>query len=275
MIDWDDLRYFLAVHRHGNLARAGAALRINPTTVGRRVGALESSVGARLFERTPDGWRVTGAGLELVPHAERMETEARAAPHVAVFAGRYPEITLEIGCATRSVDLARREADIALRLARPEQESLVVRRLADVPMGLYASKRYVAEKGTPADPEHSLHGHQVVAFAESRAFTFENAWLDPRLDGATVALRSDSVSTLYGAIAGGLGMGLLPRVVADADDELALIPTTTSPEPRVIWQAVHEDLQHSPRIRVVLDFMVEVATPMKAAVAAVIGKREG
>lgn len=289
MLDWDDLRYFLAVHRAGTLARAGAALRINPTTVGRRLGALEERIGARLFDRTADGYVVTPAGRDLVARAERMEAEALAverevsgadqrlagvvrvsatemlatrfiAPHLARFAAQHPAITIDLSCTPRSVSLTRREADVVLRLARPEEPDVVSRRLGSIALALYASRAYLAKRGVPADAERSLRGHDVVLFAGSRAFAVENAWFEPRLDGARIALRSDSVSSIYSAALFGMGIALLPIAVAEREPELERVPTTTAPEPRVVWQAVHVDLQRSARIRAVLSFLAEIVT---------------
>jgi DNA-binding transcriptional LysR family regulator len=295
MIDWDDLRYFLAVHRHGSLAKAGAALKTNPTTVGRRLTALEERMDARLFERTPGGFVATPAGLDLLPHAEHIEREVLAverglagadrrlsgtvrvtatemiatrfiAPELSAFHQTYPEITLELACTNRSVDLERREADVALRLARPEQGNLVIRKLSHVRLGLYASRDYLDTRGTPAAPDTELDGHDVLLFASSRAFEIENTWMEARLGSATVALRSDSVSSIYSAVMGGLGVALLPRVVADREPLLVRIPTADEPEPRVIWQMVHRDLQKTPRIRAVLDFLATVLEPRRVDV---------
>jgi DNA-binding transcriptional LysR family regulator len=295
MIDWDDLRFFLAVHRHGSLAKAGAALKTNPTTVGRRLTALEERMDARLFERTPSGFVATPAGLDLLPHAEHIEREVLAverglagadrrlsgtvrvtatemiatrfiAPELSVFHETYPEITLELVCTNRSVDLERREADVALRLARPEQGNLVIRKLSHVRLGLYASRDYLGARGTPASPDVHLDGHDVLLFASSRAFAIENAWMEQRLGSATIALRSDSVSSIFSAVMGGLGIALLPRVVAEREPALVAIPTADEPEPRVIWQMVHRDLQKTPRIRAVLDFLARVLEPRRADV---------
>ena len=287
MLDWDDLRYFLAVHRGGTLARAAHALEINATTVGRRLTALEERVHARLFDRTPDGYVITAVGRGLLMRAERMEEEALALerevlgadqrlagtvrvtatemigtrfimPQLPKLAARHPEIAIDLECSNRYVSLTRREADIALRLARPREENVVTRRLADIPLALYASHAYLEARGMPVDPERSLKGHSVLMFADERAFRLENAWLDPRIDGAQIALRSDSVSALYAATLVGTGIGLLPRAVADRDKGLVRVETMTSPEPRVIWQTVHEDLQKSARIRAVMDFLAEI-----------------
>jgi DNA-binding transcriptional LysR family regulator len=206
MLDWDDLRYFLAVQRARTLAGASAQLGINATTVGRRLTALEERIGARLFDRTPNGYLLTAAGQDLVERAERMENEALAAertvvgadqrrggvvrvnvtemlatrfvtPRLARFHDEHPEITLELNCTHRSVHLGRREADIALRLARPHEENVVTRQLGKIPLCLYAARSYVDTWGAPADAEQSLRGHRLLMFADHRAFRVENQWL--------------------------------------------------------------------------------------------------
>ena len=289
MLDWDDLRYFLALHRAGTLARAASQLSINATTVGRRITALEDQVDARLFDRTPDGYVLTPAGRDMLPRAERIEAEALAleravagadlkpagtvcltatemlatrfiAPQLPRFAAQHPDVTLDLICTNNPVSLVRREADIALRLARPREDNIVTRRLAAIDLSLYATPAYLEAHGAPPNPEQTLAGYDVLTFASSRFFRLENAWMGPRAEGARVALRSDSVSSLYSATLAGLGIGLLPRAVADHDPQLVRIVTETSPEPRVIWQAVHRDLAKSARIRVVLDFLQEILT---------------
>jgi DNA-binding transcriptional LysR family regulator len=296
MLDWDDLRHFLAVHRHGTLARAGAALGINATTVGRRLTALEDRVQARLFDRTPDGYALTSAGLELLPRAERIEEETLAierdvlgadrrfsgtvrvtatemlatrfiVPRMSDFRSRYPDIVLSLECTNRTVSLSRREADIALRLARPREDNVVTRPLADIPLALYASHDYLARHTLPPETDAGLAGHDVILFADTRAFTNENDWFVPRLNGAKIALRSDSVSSIYSATLAGVGIALLPVAVADRDLALRHIPTSTSPEPRVIWQAVYEDVQRSARVRAVLDYLGEILASHMAPVA--------
>lgn len=295
MIDWDDLRTFLAIHRTGSLAGAAASLGINPTTVGRRLAALEERAEARLFDRTPDGYLLTAVGRDILPRAQRMEAEAlgvereiaradqRVAgvvrvtatemlatrfimPHLPRLAARYPEVALDLQCTNASVSLARREADIAIRLARPREPDVVVRKLAAVELALYASPAYVAARGRPAAPEQpgGLAGHTVLGFAATPMFRLENAWFDLRAEGAQIVLRSDSVSSIYAATVAGLGIGLLPIAVADADPSLVRLPTETGPEPRVIWQAVHVDLKATARIRAVMEFLAEILAPPPA-----------
>lgn len=293
MLDWSDLQHFLAVARGGTLAAAAASLRINPTTVGRRLAALEDGVGTRLFDRTPEGYVLSAAGRDLLVRAERMEAEALSVerelagadqrlagtvrltatemlatrfimPEVHRLHAAHPDITLDLVCSNRSVSLARREADIALRLARPVEENIVTRRLAAIDLSLYAARSYLAQHGGAPAGESlgdaspaSLDGHRVLAFADARAFAIENRWLDERLGSGRVVMRSDSVSSIYAAVVAGLGVALLPRAVADRDDALVAL-SQDGPEPRVIWQAVHADVAKSGRVRAVLAFLGDI-----------------
>ncbi len=294
MFNWDDVRYFLTLQRQATLAAAGAALKLDPTTVGRRLVKLEEELGARLFDRTPAGYVLTEAGHRLLPRAERIEREALGverdvagedqklegvvkltatemlttrfiAPHLRRFRERYPQVQLDLNCTNLDVNLARREADIALRLARPTQEDLIIKRLSFIHLGLYASRDYVDRFGLPKD---SLAGHQMILFASKRPFRRENDWVEARMDGAHVALRSDSVSAMYAATTAGTGIALLPCLVADHDRQLVRVPVEGGPEPRQIWQAVHKDLRDSARIRAVLDFLGKVLTPPQDQVSA-------
>ncbi len=290
MLDWDGVRFFLAVSRHGTLAAAASALGLDATTVGRRIVRLEESVGTRLFDRTPKGWLMTVAGQRMVPRAERIEREMLAAvrdvagedqrlagsvrltvtemlatrfiaPHLGAFHQRYPEIRLDLVCTPRDLDLGRREADIALRLARPQRDDLVVKRLFDIELGLYATSEYLEAHGLPQAP--GFAGQRLVRFADTRAFERENEWLDALAAEATVVLRSDSVSSLFSATVAGLGIALLPCKVAEAEPRLQRIPSEGAPEPRTVWQAVHRDLVGAARIRAVGEFLGRLFGPRK------------
>jgi DNA-binding transcriptional LysR family regulator len=285
--DWDDVRFFLAIHRHGTLAAAAAATGLDATTVGRRISRLEDALATRLFDRTPKGWVATHAGRRLLTRAERIERELMAAvrdvegedqrlagqvrltatemlstrfiaPHLSKFQRRHPDIELELVCTNRDLDLGRREADIALRLSRPHQDDIVVKQLFEIQLGVYASSAYLEAHGMPSG---SFAGHRIVSFAESRAFSRENEWIDENLHEAAVALRSDSVSSIYSAAVAGVGIALLPCQVADAEGGLVRIPVQGQPQPRVVWQAVHRDMANAARIRAVLDFLGRLFTP--------------
>jgi DNA-binding transcriptional LysR family regulator len=290
MIDWNDMRVCLAVQRAGSWAQAAALLELNATTVSRRLVALEERLGARLFDRTPDGCVPTEAGLRLLARAERMEqemlgvtrdlagddqrldgrvritaTEMMAtrfvAPHIHRLRARYPLLEVELSCTRERLDLGRREADVSLRLTRPEEDQLVIKRLAPVELALYVSQGYIARRGLPAD---DLSGHDAVHFAELRAFSRENEWLERELCGASVSVRSNSVSTVYASCVGGAGIALLPRIVADRDSRLVRV-REAGPEPRWIWQAMHQDLAQTARMRAVSAWLAEIFTPPPAA----------
>ncbi|MCX4244820.1 LysR family transcriptional regulator [Paraliomyxa miuraensis] len=295
MFNWDDVRFFLAVGREGTLAAAGASLGLDATTVGRRIGNLERELGARLFDRTARGFVLTAAGRRLLPRAEGIEREALAvdldlsgedqkleglvrltstemiatrfiAPFLWRFHERYPSIRLDVMCTNQDVDLARREADIALRLSRPRQDDIVVKKLMSIELGLYASEGYVARHGMPR--AGGLAGHRFVLFADTRPFQRENAWLAQHVGDGEVVLRSDSVSSLMSAALGGLGIALLPCHVAERTQGLVRTPLEGSPEPRVMWQAVHRELQGAARIRAVLEFLDRLFTPGRDGPAA-------
>lgn len=291
MQNWDDYRFFLAIARHGALARAGEALMVNPTTVGRRLSALEEALGTRLFDRTPDGYLLTETGRDLVPSAERIEAEMMVlerglagadqriegvvrvssteliatrfiAPRLHKFHADHPGLSLEIECTNRMVSLARREADIAVRLARPTEDNLVIKKLTEAKLELFVGTRYAESRGVPTS---DLGGHDVLMFSDGPEFRLENDWLRPRLEGANVVLRADSLSTLYAATVANAGVGLLPRAVASRDPRLVHAPTDTAPPARVVWQAVHRDLRNSARIKKVMAFLSEVFAPVPAA----------
>jgi DNA-binding transcriptional LysR family regulator len=293
MIDWDDLRIFLAVSRQRTLARAASALSVNATTVGRRLDKLEETAGARLFDRTPEGYVLTRAGHELLPRAERMEQEALAlersisgadqrasgvvklsvtemlgtrfiAPHLTKLRERHPDLVVDLSCNSRNVQLARREADIALRLSPPREQSVLVKRLATIDLALYAAPSYLDARGRPPPGAPRLDEHDLLFFADARPFALENAWLETRRGSGRVVLRSDSVSALFSAALGGLGIALIPRVVGDGEPGLERLDASDAPEPRVVWQAVHQDLARAARVRAVSEFLGQIVAPATA-----------
>jgi DNA-binding transcriptional LysR family regulator len=294
MLDWDDLRHFLAVYRSGTLAGAAAELQVNPTTVGRRLSGFEASLGTVLFERTTAGYVPTDAALRLLPRAEAMEEQALAvsrsvagedarlagvvritatemlatrflAPNLQAFRAQYPEIEIELICTSQALSLAKGEADVLLRLARPREEHLVIRRVCVIELGLYASPSYLERRPVRWNETQRVDGHETIFFADRRAFARENDWFQDILGTGDIALRSDSVSAAYSACAGGVGIALLPCIVADRDPALVRIGPRVGPQPREVWLGVHRDLKNSARIRAVLDFLATVVTDESTA----------
>jgi len=188
VFDWNDARYFLAISRLGSLSAAARHLRVQQSTVGRRLAALEAALAARLFERTPDGYVPTGAGEALVQRAERIEAEALAAerelagregrvagsvrvtapqafgfgfvvPLLAKLHAEQPDVLVELVADNSALNLSRREADLALRIGRPLQPHLVMRKLSDIADGLYASRAYLERHGPVRADDLSRHAY--------------------------------------------------------------------------------------------------------------------
>ena len=286
MFEWSDLRHFLAVHRGGSLSAAARELRVNQTTVGRRLQQLEESLGTRLFDRMPNGFTLTPAGLELLPAAERVEGEALAverstkgrdrrpeglvrvtstevlgsrylAPRLVGLRESFPGLRLELLTAFRALNLVRHEADVAVRIMPTTHASLVVRRAGAYANALYAARRYVERRGAPREMDE-VPKHTLLGFDESLASTPETAWMERARAGTQLVLRSNSTNTLMAAAREGIGLALLPCFAADMDPELVRVLDGRPVLERDIWLVVHHDLVRVPRVRAVTTYLGEI-----------------
>jgi DNA-binding transcriptional LysR family regulator len=291
--NWDDARIFLAVARSGGLMAAAKRLRIDQTTVARRLSALEAAFGARLVDRSPRGVSLTAQGAELVEHVERMEAEALAAgeqlgrvgsgvsgvvrlatpeafgahvvaPAAARLHDRHPGIQLELVPAARSVNLARREADIAIGLSRPEHGRLVSRKLADYRLGLYASHDYLSKAGEPLRLD-DLKDRPLVWYIDELIDMPELRYVDQMAEGARTAFRSSSIAAQHAAVASGLGLGILHAFPADRDGRLKRVLPEALALTRSYWLTVHADVQRVARVRAVIDFIRELVAEQQHA----------
>jgi DNA-binding transcriptional LysR family regulator len=282
-MEWDDLRFFLAIARHGSLSAAGRALRVRQSTVGRRLAALESEVGARLFQRTPSGFVPTAAGEAVLGNVERIETEALAVerivtgrdvglegsvrltsvetlavemltPSFAAFRRRYSRITLELVADTRSLSLTKREADVALRMAPLAQNDLAVRKLGEMAVAIYASSAYLERRGIP-DFAAGAPGHDVLLVHEELMSVPDMAWFHGLTREAGIAFRSNSRFALRAAALAEMGLVCLARYLGD-DSGLQRLAVPGAPR-RDIWLAVHNDARRVPRIRALTEFLAE------------------
>ncbi len=274
MFDWSDVQLFLVVMRTGSFTAAARELRLDQTTVGRRIAALETRLGTRLFRRGRDGLAATRAGLDLVPHAERMEVAARdldlvaagrdevvagavrlttianvaehlLAPAVGELAAAHPDLLLDIHADDRALSLTRREADLAIRAARPAQADLVVKKLARVRYAVYAHRR-----GRRRDPATA----PFVGFDDDLpADVPQTRWLADR--GARIVFRSNSTNVLAAAIASGVGLGILPCYVGDRLPELVRVVEPADCVTRELWLVVHPELARTARLRAVIGWI--------------------
>ncbi len=282
VLDWDDLRFFLAVVRTGSLSAAARGLRVTQSTVGRRLASLEGNLGARLLHRTPEGYVPTLAGEAILGRVERVEAEALAveravggrdaqlqgvvrvtavetlashvlAPCFCALQTGSPEIAIELLANVRHLSLAMREADIAVRLSRFEQHDLVVRRIGALAHGLYASPSYLERHGEP-DFGAGCAGHRLVTGLDGSEAPQLAGWLAEVAPRASVALKADSPEAQLQAALCGEGLACLARLRGDtAGDRLRRLRPPQAPPAIGIWLAVHKDNRRVPRIRLVLD----------------------
>ncbi|PRG77679.1 LysR family transcriptional regulator [Burkholderia multivorans] len=285
MVDWENIRHFVAVARIGTLSGAARVLEVDHATVSRRVSALEDEVRTRLVERLPRACRLTPAGQRVFELAQAMEENAYAierfldashaslsgkvtlsAPpvlvasflvkHMADFRSAHPGVQLSVSGQARHVSLSRREADIVLRLVRPEEPTSVVRKLGRMPFDLYASKSY---------PHlHNPAAWEFIVYDAAFAGMPQQQWLLRVAKGRPVACEISDITGHLAAAQAGAGVAGLPCFLADADANLQRIEHDGERFSRDIWMAVHRDLRRSPPVRAVMEFLVKIVTESPA-----------
>lgn len=282
--DWALLRMFLEVANSGSLSRAATALGSSQPTLSRQLAQLEAQLGHVLFERTPRGVRLTEAGAALRGPVERMREQAQqfamvAAGRSMTLAGsvritasemvstyllpgmlrtlrdRHPEIQIELVASNAVENLLEREADIALRMVRPKQGTLVARRLGDQPLGMYAHRDYLQVHGRPT-PANMLE-HQWIGYDRSDQMLkgFREAGF--KVDKGMFEFRCDNHVVAWHAVLAGLGLGVgMPRIAALSPQLVRVLPKLPIP-PLPLWLTAHRELRSTPRLKVVFDFLAE------------------
>ena len=270
--------FFLAVARTGSLSAAARALGVGHVTVGRRIALLEKRLGVTLLNRTPDGFAATSAGEAILRQCMAMEsaaldlervaagrdslvtgsvrlttTEALAyqliAPAIAALRQTHPELRVDLIVGVRSLDIARRDADLAVRFARPSASDLVCRRLGEIGFSLYASQRYLARSGIPKRGQ-GMAGYDLITFTGAPTAT-SPFFMAESLEGARVALRCDNPLIQLKAAANGLGIAELACFLGDSSADLVRVWPDETPAYRTAWLIVHHDLRRSARIKAV------------------------
>jgi DNA-binding transcriptional LysR family regulator len=283
-LDWDDLKFTLAVARNGSLNAAARALGTTQPTVSRRLDGLERRIGVKLFERAASGLSPTPLCSALVESLVQMEEGALAverrlaardpglqgtitltslawfgddvvAPLLARFCAKHKLVTINMINDPRRFNLSRSEADIALRIGSFDQEDLVERKVADVSYGLYAARSYLSQHGRP-DFDKGCAGHLVVSLVDSPVEVVHIEWLKAIAPRARWVLQTNGLQSHVAVAEAGEAMAVLPRVQGDRRPTLIRLEPPL-PEPhQPVKLGVHADLRDVPRIRALIGFLV-------------------
>ncbi|MDB6454923.1 LysR family transcriptional regulator [Falsirhodobacter sp. 20TX0035] len=276
-MNWDDIRYFLSVAETGTLSTAAARLQVSPSTVSRRIEALEAALNVRLFRPHRDGYDLTPAGRALIPAAERagaqmhvFERSARGGdsvtsgpvrieapellaqdvllPALASLLQQHPNLRVELRASVRSVRLAGEDADIILRLSRPDQGNYRQRKVGQVAFGLYASPDH-ATGGMPSSADDLLR-HRIIGWSEDLRHLTMARWLEDLQPHLEPALRLTSLAAQLAAVRMGLGWAVLPVFAAEP---AGLVPGLTDVPRHTadLWMLVHQQTGHLPRVEAV------------------------
>lgn len=280
-LNWDDLKFFLAVARTGTLRGGAESIQVNHTTLTRRLSVMEERVGSRLFDRSKQGLVLTQLGEDLMPHAERVESEMTAASRVivgrdaepsgtvyitlphglaltslmddfAAFAERFPDITLNMNFTNDIRDLTRREADVSLRVSSEVTDDVVGRKLVQMSQAAYCTKDY-AEK----IEDNAGEGLNLIGWHEPEEVITAQWVKDSYYPKATLKHRVSELVPLISLAASGLGMAYLACNLGDRHPNLIRAPFQKPMPYRSIWLLLHRDLRNTARVRLFVDFLAE------------------
>jgi DNA-binding transcriptional LysR family regulator len=291
MLDWQDIQIFLEVARSQRLTDAARRLGVDHSTLSRRTRRFEQKLNTQLFERSTHGYHLTEAGQQLLAHAEEMARHAFEAgesladkdrqlsgqirlgvtegfgtwviaPLLSAFCERHPGITLDLLALPRVVNLSRHEADLAITVERPASQGLVISRLCDYRLRLYASEAYLARHGRPSRLAE-LGGHRLIGYVDDLIFSEQLNYLDPLLDPAVVStpphfsIRSTSVTTQHAAVLQGAGLAVLPCFMAESGDTLHSVLDDEVEIVRQFWITARQEQRRLARVRLLWDFLRE------------------
>jgi len=283
-MDWDNARIFLSVARVGQFLAAAKQLRLDHATVSRRIGALESELGARLFDRRTNGCVLTPSGERFLSAAERMEADMLRAqaelsandveiagtvrigapdgfgtffltPRLGKLMKRYPSLNIQLVPLPRTFSLSKREADLAIVIDRPVEGRLVARKLVDYTLRLYASKTYIEEHGAPQTPDELIQ-HPHITYVQDLIYSDQLNFMPQVFGPGFRRFECASALAQAQAVKSGAGLGVLHDYASRADPDLAVVLTDLVFR-RAYWMATHADTRELMRVRCVADFISE------------------
>jgi DNA-binding transcriptional LysR family regulator len=281
--DWNDLRSFLAVARSGKLTAAATRLQIDHTTLSRRLTGLEHALKAKLFDRSPSGYTLTDQGRRLIPTAEEMERLALTvqetvggtsacvegtvrigapegfgsyflAPRIWALKAVHPELLVQLVAATAVFSLSRRDADVVISVSRPPAGRLIVSKLTDYDLALYASLAYL-EQHPPIRSTADLSEHSFVSYIGELLHFPELDFLQHVAPEGTASVESSNLLAQLRATLAGAGLCVLPAFLAKEEQGLVRVLPDQVSLTRSLWLIVHQDLAELARIRAVVRFI--------------------
>lgn len=287
-MDWNNLKFFLALAETGSLSRASEKLRVDHSTVARRIDMLERELGLRLVDRLSRSWRLTAEGervrdcartidagmTDIVRFAKGVDRSPDRvvrvngpptflsgflAPRLMPLQAEVPGLRIELVGEARQVSLAKGESDLVIRQARPREKAVVARRLATVVFGLFGSRDYLAKCGEGA--------RDFLGYDDSLDHLPQQRWLRMLAGDRELALRSNDLANLLTATRAGLGLAVLPCIMTRDMPELVGVPTRLPALTRELWLLFHRDVGRVPAVRAVIDRISAVTTAAKAAFA--------
>ena len=285
-VDWDDLQVFLAIARTGRVSAAAKRLRVEHTTVSRRLAALEAELGVPLFYRTASGYVLTPQGDNVLSSAETMEAAAIAvgarareknaaaggrvrlalppefashwlAPRLGAFRKMHPRIELQVLVGTRQRNLWRGEADLAVQSPRPSQQGLIAVRIARTAAALYAARALVGPRGLRVVDPDSLHGLALLTYTSSFDMLQDAKWFQPVRASAAICLTTNSTHALVAAAAAGVGVAVLPTFVARQHE--GLVGVSDNVAEHDVWLITHPEFRRDPNVRAAASFLKRIA----------------
>lgn len=285
---WDDARVFLAIARSGSLSGAAAGLGSGLATVSRQIERLEAALGLTLFSRHQNGYRLTDDGAALLERAEALEQAAEAfaegsaaqteiagrvrlataetlANHLIIPAlpgltDQYPDLSLEVVTDVQAVNLHRRDADLAIRMVKPERGNVTIRRLGTLGYGLYASQGYIDRRAAKRE-DARFDTDRFIGWCETYGHLPAAQWIERILRGRAPVLATTTLSAQLSAVTSGMGLAVLPHFLGRQNNLVCLQGDLGIDQE--IWLAVHSDLAQSRRVRVVADFLTNLLREAK------------
>lgn len=285
MFDWNDLKFFLELARQGRLMPAARRLKVDHTTVSRRISELERDLGIKIFDRKPNGFVLTEDGHKLYQAAERIEgsalvisedfrsvpTEPTGRVRLATMEGiaafylaeklidfnaKHPGVVVELVTERHLINLTKREADICISFVPLTGPKLSVKKAGEFKLGLFASSKYIVQRGAPTTMEE-LKCHDFIDYVDDLVAIQPVQWLHDVLLPDSVVFRSTSMAAQQNAVAGGRGIGLLPFFSAKKDQRLVRLMQDVVVT-RSLFISVHEDIEYMGRVRSLLRFLNEL-----------------